>query len=169
MVLAAPFLLDRPDFSKTEVVKTGTQLSRMKAVRIFNPLHVLGNKISVSDIHELKIFKFFEHHEIRPQIELMKTEVIKYQALAGSIKSFEERKDSKGKDTFDLSDWWKSNCATLSGFAYVFRTVLTNSPNSCPLERLFSIFNATYNDDQKRSHADYIELSMQSQFNKRAL
>ena len=38
----------------------------------------------------------------------MKTEVIKYQAFAGSIKSFEERKDSKGKDTFDLSDWWKS-------------------------------------------------------------
>ena len=181
MALAAPFLLARPDFSKTEVVKAyayrivgpamdhwkqtievkkGAQLARMKAVRIFNPLHVLGNKISVSDIHELKIFKFFEHHEIRPQIELMKTEVIKYQALAGSIKSFEERKDSKGKDTFDLSDWWKSNCATLSGFTYVLRAVLTNSPNSCPSERLFSIFNTTYNDDQKRSHTDYIELSM---------
>ena len=81
----------------------------MTALRIFNALHVLGNKISVSDIDELKIFKFYEHPEIRPQIELMKTEVIKYQALAGSIKSFEERKDSKGKDTFDLSDWWKSN------------------------------------------------------------
>ncbi len=99
------------------------------AVRIFNPLHVLGN----------------------------------------NIKSFEERKDSKGKDTFDLSDWWKSNYATLPGFAYVLRPVLTNSPNSCPPERLFSIFNATYNHDQKKSHADYIELSMQSQFNKRDL
>ena len=47
--------------------------------------------------------------------------------------------------------------------------VLTNSPNSCPSECLFSIFNATYNDDQKKSHAEYIELSMQSQFNKRDL
>ena len=75
-------------------------------------------------------------------------------------KSFEERKDSKGKDTFDLSDWWKSNCATLPGFAYVLRAVLTNSPNSCPPERLFSLFNATYNDDQKSSYTDYIELSM---------
>ena len=99
----------------------------------------------------------------------MKTEVMKYQTLAGSMKSFEERKDSKGKDTFDLSDWWKSNCATLPGFAYVLRAVLTNSPNSCPPERLFSIFNSTYDDDQKKSHADYIELSMQSQFNKRDL
>jgi hypothetical protein len=190
MALAAPFLLVNPDFSKTEVVKAyahsivapaidywkqtiegkkGDQLERMKTVRIFNPLHVLGNKISESDIDGLKIFKFYEHPEIRPQIELMKTEVMQYQALAGSIKSFEERKDSKGKDTFALSDWWKSNCATLPGFAYVLRAVLTNSPNSCPPERLFSIFNATYDDDQKSSYADYIELSMQSQFNKRVL
>ena len=73
----------------------------MKAVRIFNPLHILGNKISVSDMDGLKIFKLHEHPEIRPQIEVMKTEVMKYQPLAGSIKSFEERKDSKGKDTFD--------------------------------------------------------------------
>ena len=36
-------------------------------------------------------------------------------------------------------------------------------------ERLFSLFNATYNDDQKSSYTDYIELSMQSQFNERAL
>ena len=110
----------------------------MKAVRIVNPLHVLGNGISVSDIDRLKIFKLYEHPEIRPQIEVMKTQVMKYQALAASIKSFEERKDSKGKDPFDLSDWWKST---------VHR----------------------YNDDQKKAHADYIPLSMQPQFNKRAL
>jgi len=94
------------------------------------------------------------------EIEVIKTEVIKYQTLTGSIKSFEESKDIKGKDTFDLSDWWKSNCATLSGFAYVFRAVLTNTPNSCPSESLFTLFNTTYNDDQKSSYTDYIELSM---------
>ncbi len=38
-----------------------------------------------------------------------------------------------------------------------------------PSERLCSIFNAIYNDDQKKSHTDYIELSMQSQLNKRDL
>ena len=42
-------------------------------------------------------------------------------------------------------------------------------PGSCPPVRLFNIFNATYNDDQKSSYTDYIELSMQSQFNKRGL
>jgi hypothetical protein len=49
----------------------------------------------------------------------MNGEVMKYKALAESIQSFEERKDIKGKDTFDLSDWWKSICATLPGFVYV--------------------------------------------------
>ena len=44
----------------------------MKTVRIFNPLHVLGNKISESDIDGLKIFKFYEHPEIRAEIQVMK-------------------------------------------------------------------------------------------------
>ena len=101
----------------------------------------MGNKISVSDIDGLKIFKFYEHPEIRAQIEVMKTEFMKYQTLTGSIKSFEERKDNKDKDTIDLSDWWKSNCSNLPGFVYVLRAVLTNSPNSCPSECLFIIFN----------------------------
>jgi hypothetical protein len=34
------------------------------AVRIVNPLHVLGNTISVSHIDGLKIFKLYEHPEI---------------------------------------------------------------------------------------------------------
>ena len=58
--------LTTPDFSKTEVVKTGfvtpaidywkrtievkkrAQVERMKRVCVFNPLYVLTNKISVS-------------------------------------------------------------------------------------------------------------------------
>ncbi len=92
VTVTAPFLLVNPDFSKTEVVKAyahtivapvidywkrtiegkkGDQLERMKAVRIFNPLHVLGNKMSESDIDGLKIFKFYEYPEIRAQIEVM--------------------------------------------------------------------------------------------------
>ncbi len=48
----------------------------------------------MSDIDELKIFKLYEDPEIRPQVDVMKTEVMKYQTLTGSIKSFEERKDN---------------------------------------------------------------------------
>ena len=44
---------------------------------------------------------------------------------------------------------------------------LTNAPNLCPPERLFSMFNATFGEDQKSSFGDYLELAMQSQYNKR--
>ena len=104
-----------------------------------------------------------QHPQIMLQIEVMKTEVMKYQTLADSIKTHVERKDVKGNDTFEISDWWKANCAMLTAFTYMLRAVLTNSPNSCPPERLFSIFNTTHNDDEK----SYIQLSMQPQFNTR--
>ena len=35
-------------------------------------------------------------------------------------------------------------------------------------ERVFSILNNTFDDDQRRAHADYIELSLQLQFNARS-
>ena len=42
-----------------------------------------------------------------------------------------------------------------------------NAPNSIPPERVFSILNDTFDDDMDNSHADYIELSLQLQFNSR--
>ena len=100
----------------------------------------------MSDIEGLTILKLSEHPQIILQIEV---------------------KDGKGKDTFDISDWWKANCANLPALTYVLRAVLTYSHNSCPPERLFTIFNSTF--DQKSSYADYIQLSIQSQFNNRTL
>ena len=141
----------------------------MKRVSIFNPMNVLTNKVSVSDVQGMKILKLSQHPQIMFQIEVMKTEVITYQTPADSIKSLVERKDDKGQDTFYILDWWKANCAKLPSFTYVLRTVLTNSPNSCPPECLFSIFNSTFDADQKSSYTDYIQLSMQSQFNNRTL
>ena len=52
---------------------------------------------------------------------------------------------------------------------FVLRALLTNAPNSCPPERLFSMFNATFGEDQKSAFGDYLELAMQSQYNKRNL
>lgn len=39
-------------------------------------------------------------------------------------------------------------------WAYVLRAVFTNSPNSIPPERVFSILNNTFDDDQKTELAD---------------
>ena len=56
----------------------------MREGGIFNLLHVLGNKISVSDIEGMKILKLAQPPQIILQIEVMKTEVITYQTLADS-------------------------------------------------------------------------------------
>ena len=45
-------------------IKKGDEVSRFKAARIFNPLHVVVNKISVDDIDNLKLFKLSEHHKL---------------------------------------------------------------------------------------------------------
>jgi hypothetical protein len=89
------------------------------------------------------ICKLSQHPQIILQIGIMKTEVMTDQTLADSIKPLVNRKDNKGKDTFDMSDWWKAICAKLPAFTYVLRAVLTNSHKACPPERLFSIFNST--------------------------
>ena len=50
----------------------------------------------------------------------------------------------------------------------VLRAILANAPNSIPPERVFSILNNTFGDDQDRALADYIELALQLQFNERS-
>jgi len=87
----------------------------------------LANKTSLSDIEGMKILKLSQHPQIMLQIEVMKAEVITYHTLDDSMKPLVERKDDKWKDTFDISDWWNSNCAKLPEFTYVLRAVLTNS------------------------------------------
>ena len=66
--------------------------------------------------------------------------------------------------------FWRENEVGkgIDAFAYVLRAVLANSPNSVPPERVFSVLNDTFEDDMQSSHADYIELSFQLQFNARS-
>ena len=98
----------------------------------------------------------------------MKTELNKYNQLVTDIKSAAERVDADGNDTFTLLDFWRANETTVPCFAYVLRAVLANSPNSVPPERVFSILNNTFAEDQASARADYIELALMLQFNKRS-
>ena len=77
-----------------------------------------------------------------------------------SSHSMNERMSRVINDTFVVCDWWRYNFGELSNFAFVLRAVLTHSPISCPPERPFIIFNATFDADQKSSFGDYIDLSI---------
>ena len=67
-----------------------------------------------------------------------------------------------------VTSWWRANGDAMPSFKYVLRAVLANSPNSIPPERVFSILNDTFDDDQASAMADYKELSLQLQFNERS-
>ena len=71
-------------------------------------------------------------------------------------------------DSFDIEQWWRSNKADVPCFFTVLRGVLTHTVNSCSPKAIFSILNDTFDDDMNMSYADYMEYSLQSQYNSRA-
>ena len=98
----------------------------------------------------------------------MKDEIAKYNLLVSKIKPRSERLDKKtGKDTFDLLAWWRANATELASWFAVLRVVLAHAPNSCPPERVFSILNESFDDDQENALADYMEFSLMIQYNER--
>ena len=143
----------------------------MKAACFFNPLHVLATgAVSEADVEGLSAFRFATHPRLAPKIQEMKSEIIAYNTLVKAVKPAAQRLDAEGKDTFDLGAFWRENEVGkgVDAFAFVLRAVLAHSPNSIPPERVFSILNDTFDDDMDRAHADYIELSLQLQFNSRS-
>ena len=118
-------------------------------------------------MRELSVFRFSKHPKLAPKIVLMESELPKYLELVAKIKPRSERLNDKGKDTFSLHGWWRGNEDAVPAWSYVLRALLTNSPNSIPPERVFSILNDTFNDDQDSSLADYMEFSLMRQYNMR--
>ena len=136
---------------------------------VFNPLHVQSSgAVTEADIDALELFRFSTHPKISLMIQEMKTEITKYNAIINSIKPLPQRRDAKGNDTFTLLSFWRANEGEVPAFSSVLRAVLANAPNSIPPERVFSVLNDTFDDDMGNSRADYIELSLQLQFNDRS-
>ena len=88
-------------------------------------------------------------------------------ARAATVAAIAQLDAKTKKDTFDLQVWWCEAASKIPSWATMLRAVLTNSPNSIPPERCFSILNDSFDDDQSRSNADYIELSIEKQYNAR--
>ena len=61
----------------------------------------------------------------------------------------------------------RGNEDEVPAWSYMLRAVLANLTNSIPPERVFSILNDSFDDDQDRSLFDYLEYSLQRQYNMR--
>ena len=110
-----------------------------------------------ADVDALKAFRFTKKPALAALLPKMKGEIAKCNMLVPTIKPRSERLDKDGNDTFDLLAWWRANAAELASWVSVLRAVLAHAPNSCPPERVFSILNDSFDDDQKRAQAGYME------------
>lgn len=188
-ITAAPFLLTQTNLKDVEVlyaraeaivgpanhyysdrfhVQRRAQMSRMRVARIFDPLYAQANKVTLTHVEQLSQFQLATHPDIAPHIAKLESELHKYNAVVAGIPPLSERQEgSHGKviDTFNFQEWWCSVKKDVPSFFQVCRAVLTHSPNSCPPERLFSILNDSFDADQSHAYSDYIQLSLQLQYN----
>ena len=90
-----------------------------------------------------------------------------YLDLIADIKPLEQRRNAKTKkDTFDLQLWWREAASKIPAGGVGRRCCALCSPTR-PTRSCFSILNDSFDDDQTGSGADYIEHSIQSQYNAR--
>ena len=107
------------------------------------------------------------HSDYRDLKAKVKAELPAYKSIISQIPAEGDRLDDDGLDTFDIESFWKVAAPQLPATALLLRGVLTHSTNSAPPERVFSILNDTFDSSMTQSLNDYIELSLQLQYNER--
>lgn len=194
-VLPDTFLLAQSDLSSVAVLKARAeaivgssfnyfrdkimtqrhhQVQRMQVSQIFDPLHAQCHPVTPLDADALEAFNFYRRPDLKVHIDGMKNELNKYNAAVKSIKPKADRlvphrtDKSKLVDSWCIETWWFCNKGALPHSFRVLQAVLTHSPNSCAPEQLFSILNDSFDDDQENSLSDYMELSLQLQYDERS-
>jgi hypothetical protein len=133
-----------------------------------DPLFAASTPPDAETVDEIAAaFAFFQHPDFRAVSDGMKSELATYAAHLERIPPLSRRKDPEGHDTFKTLRWWRGRIKSLPNWVLALRGVLAHSPSSAAAERVFSILNNSFDNDQKRAKADYMEISLQLQYNKR--
>ena len=64
-------------------------------------------------------------------------------------------------------DWWKRHETDLPKWSGAARKIVLVQPSSAAAERVFSILHCSFGDRQQHALEDYIEASVQLQYNNR--
>ena len=67
---------------------------------------------------------------------------------------------------FDKLAWWKIHQHELPNWSKACKTALLIQPSSAAAERVFSLLNNSFKDNQARALEDYIETSVILQYNR---
>ena len=156
-----PRLLFRPVFEyvKKKFTPTG-QLSKTRslfeACRLLNPNRI--NHIDRSNITSLlkrlpSIAKL-PNDQCLQLFQGLQAELSTYEALA---------RDCDGSRP--IGEWWRANKLQLPTWFSVAKIVALYQPSSAAVERLFSIYQHMFNDEQTLALADYKRAAIMVRFN----
>ncbi len=126
-------------------------VAAFKAAKFFSPQRVVEISPGASDLDSLKVLPFLNNAAV---IDGLKGELPAYLTLAADASS-----------EFEPLEWWKRHECDLPKWSSVAWQVMLVQPSSAAAERVFSILNSSFGDKQHHALEDYIEASVQLQYN----
>ena len=127
-------------------------LAAFKAAQLFSPLKVKEMIPDCSAVDCLSAFPFLDGATLGN----LKTELPQYIAAAEDVNL-----------SYSPLEFWKVHEPSLSAWSAAAKKVLLVQPSSAACERVFSLLNNSFRDQQQSSLQDYIETSVMMQYNKR--
>ena len=127
-------------------------LAAFKAARMFSPQKANFMQPNAAAVDDLGAFPFLNTRAI---LDDLKTELPLYLAKAADVDT-----------SVDPINWWRQNQIHLPKWSSALQKVLLIQPSSAASERVFSLLNSSFSEQQERALQGYVETSLMLQFNK---
>ena len=126
-------------------------LSAFNAARLFSPLNIQKTKPECTALSSLLASSFITES----LLAALKEEFPQYVALAEDV-----------SPDYNIIRFWKTYSDAIPNWGKAASKVFLAQPTSAAAERVFSIMNNTFGDQQNSSLEDYVEASVIMQYNK---
>jgi hypothetical protein len=131
-------------------------VAAFKAARLFSPFKVNEIQPTAKDVDDLMAFPF-----LVDEIDHLKAELPAYLALAADVNA-----------DVNILEWWKNHSSPGSDYCLphwssAVQKVLLVQPSSAAAERVFSMLNQSFGEQQQNALEDLVETTIMLQCNKR--
>ena len=120
-------------------------LQAFKAARLISPHNLQKIKPECASLTNLLVFPFITPSNLAE----LKEEFPKYVALTEEVSS-----------DYTILNFWKDHAAAIPKWSNAARKILLLQPSSAAAERVFSVLNNSFGDQQLSSLEDYLEASI---------
>ena len=151
---------------------TGGQLSDLvaffKAARLVNPFSAYSTTPMANAVEAVRAiadtFPLLGRDKAR--IDRLEAELPTYMAACSSL-ALPQKPDNlsavQHRDTC-VAQFFANNVGVVPQFCALFRDLALVTASSAAAERVFSLYNSTFNDQQESAKEDYVEASMMAQY-----